>query len=94
MTAMHNAGTVLEMVLEQERTTYASLKPELLEHNSGQFALIHQDRLLGTYTTFDEAYEAGVRELGNVPFLIQQVTEEDEVVRYPALLVGLVGAGS
>ena len=80
------------MALEQELAYFEVQKPQLLEHHAGQFALIHGEQLLGTYTTFQEAFEAGVRALGTQPFLVKQVTAEDRPVQFPALTVGLISA--
>ena len=80
------------MALEKEWEFYQAHKDELLRHYKGQFVLIKDDNLLGTYTLFPEAFDAGVRLLGNQPFLIQQVTETEEVIQYPSLTVGMINA--
>lgn len=82
------------MALEKELEFFKSQKDELLRYYKGQFALIKDDKLLGTFTTLAEAFEAGVRSLGNQPFLIKQVMEGDEVIQYPALAVGMLYAHS
>jgi len=56
--------------------------------------VIKSDRFLGAYTTEQEAYEAGLKEFGNVPFLIKRVVKEEEVVRFPALAIGVVNANT
>jgi len=80
------------MALEREREYYESLKEDLLRHHEGQFAVIHADQLLGTYTTFDEALAAGVRAYGTQPFLIQEVAEKAGEIQHPALTVGMLYA--
>ncbi len=82
------------MALEQELAYYNQRKPELLEHYLGQFALIKKRELLGTYTTLNEAFEAGIQKLGNKAFLIKQVAETDETIHFPALSVGMISAHS
>jgi hypothetical protein len=82
------------MALEQETAYFEAHKAELLEHNRGQFAVIHEDRLLGAYTRFDEAFEAGIQIVGNRPFLIRQIVEDEIPQQFPALAVGMVGAHS
>jgi hypothetical protein len=82
------------MALETEVEFYNSQKNDWLEHYEGKFALIKGKKLLGTYTTWEEAFDAGVQKLGNVPFLIKQVQEKDEVVQFPALAVGAISASS
>jgi len=82
------------MALKTELRFYNDQKEELLKHYKGQFALIKGKKLIGTYTTWEEAFNDGVQKLGNVPFLIREVQEKDEVVQFPALLVGAISAGS
>jgi hypothetical protein len=80
------------MALERETAYFDAHKEELLRHNQGQFALVHDDILLGTFTRFEEAFEEGVKRLGNQPFLIRQILEEELPVQFPALVVGMIGA--
>lgn len=76
------------MVLEKELETFERRLPELLEHNKGQFAVLKGGLLLGTFTTFDEAFEAGVDQWGNKEFLIREVTAVPAVAQFPALAIG------
>jgi len=80
------------MALEHEMAYFEAHRDEWLEHHRGQFALIYGDELLGTYATFEEAFEAGVTRLGNQSFLIRQITEENPSVQFPALVAGMIGA--
>lgn len=82
------------MALETELEYFKSKLPELLKHYDGQYALIKGNKLLGTYTTFQEAYNAGVQELGNEEFLIRQVSESEPMANFPALSVGQLHAHS
>jgi hypothetical protein len=63
-----------------------------LDHYSGQFALIKGDELGGTFTTFNEAFEAGIARYGNVSFLIKPVVADETPVQAPALFVGMLSA--
>ena len=69
------------MVLKVELGFYNNQKEELLKHYTGQFALIKGRTLVGTYEKF-----------GTSPFLIKPVQEEEELVQFPALLVGAISA--
>jgi hypothetical protein len=80
------------MKLEKELAYFNSKREELVSHHEGQFALIKGDSCLGYFTTEAEAYEEGLRQLGNQPFLIKKVTKEEEVDRAPALVLGLINA--
>lgn len=79
-------------MFEKELEYYREHKEELLKHHENQFLVIKDDRFLGAYTTDQEAYDAGLKEFGNVPFLIKRATKEEEVVRFPALALGVVNA--
>jgi hypothetical protein len=75
-------------VLERERRVYDAHKADLLTSSAGQFALVHGDELIGTFTKFSEAYEEGVRRFGLEPFLVQQILAEETAMQLPALYVG------
>jgi len=80
------------MELERELEYFNTRREELISHYEGQFVLIKGDSLLGSFTTEAEAYEEGLKQLGNQPFLIKQVTKEEEIDRLPALVLGLLNA--
>ncbi len=80
------------MALEQEAAYFDAHKDELLQHYRGQYALIHGDELLGTFTQFQEAFEAGISKVGNTAFLIRQVLDDNPTVQFPALAVGMISA--
>ena len=81
------------MPLEQELNYFQDHKAELLQHHQGKFALIHHDQLIGTFDSFAEAFEAGAKQFGTEPFLVQHVAERPDEVQYPALVVGRLSAG-
>lgn len=85
---------VKTMELQKEVEYYQANKEELLKHYKDKFALIKGEELMGTYTTWEEAFNEGVEKLGNVPFLIKQVREQDEIIQSPALAVGAISACS
>ena len=76
-------------VLETEIAYYNERKPDLVEHYLGQFVLIRERELAGSFTTFDEAYAEGVKRYGNVPMLIRRVQKDEPVDHIPALSLGL-----
>ena len=82
------------MTLEKELDYFNQHRDELLKHHAGSFALIVDDEFLGAFTTEAEAYEAGLRRVGNRPLLIKRVAAEDEIVRVPALTLGVLDARS
>ncbi len=82
------------MPLEVELNFFREHRSEWLEHYRGQYALVKDSELHGTFTTFREAFEAGVALLGNQAFLVTVVSEKDERAVIPALSVGVISARS
>jgi len=80
------------MVLDEELKYYKAQYKELLKHYENQFVLISGNKLLGSFTTDSEAYEAGLEWVGNKPFLVKRVVKGDDIERAPALALGLLNA--
>ncbi|MBF0518175.1 MAG: hypothetical protein HQK92_00440 [Nitrospirae bacterium] len=76
--------------LDKELDFYESNLAEFLKHYKGKYALIKNEELINTFTTEEEAYSEGVKEFGNIPFLIKLITETEDVHRLPALTLGLI----
>lgn len=81
-------------ILTVERQYFAEMKPELLKHSEGKFALIKGRELVGTFDTQEAAYEAGIHKFGNVPMLIEPILSNEIVAHFPALQLGLINASS
>ena len=80
------------MVLEAELQYYEEQRSNLLAHHKGQYVLIKWNQLVGVFLTEEGAFAAGIEQLGNVPFLIQSVREDQEFVQQPSLGVGIISA--
>ena len=78
------------MALETESKVFEMLRNDLVKTHVGQYALIKGDRLDGTFTTFMEAYEAGVRAYGLAQFMVRIIAPDDQSVLIPALNAGLI----
>ena len=64
-------------MLEKELKTYEELKSKLREENpSGGFAVIKEDKILGVWNSRQDALNAGIKEYGNVPFLVKEIGEK------------------
>ena len=65
-------------VLEAAIDTFMQLLPEMLKKHEGQWVIIKdgEERPLGFSKLQIRAYTRGVREYGNTPFLLRQVSEE------------------
>jgi hypothetical protein len=78
--------------LATELSYFNAHRMEWLAHYAGQFALVKDNTLGGTYTTFNEAYAAAVEKYGSGPFLIKQILARDPEQSTPALFVGALFA--
>jgi len=56
--------------------TFIAKLPKLLKEHSGEYTVFMGRKPLGFWKTFDDAYSAGLKEYGNVPMLIMEVSDE------------------
>ena len=59
--------------LDVEIATYNRLREYLEANHNLEWAVIHGDELVGTYTDFQEAADTAVRRFGENPFLLRRV---------------------
>lgn len=79
--------------LEVELRYFDAKKGEWIgQSHSGHFALVKGEELHGTFSTFQQAFEAGVQLFGRDSFLVKQILDEEPLAIYPALQMGLVNA--
>jgi len=78
------------MELKKEYVYYKANKGELLKQHFGSFVLIKGSETVGFFKSEEEAYKVGLDHFGNRPFLIKQVTREEEVLQSPALVLGVL----
>jgi hypothetical protein len=65
--------------LQHELETYRKLLPTLLDH-AGRFAVIAADRLIGVFSTWEDAAAAGYKEVGlNRQFLIKKIEVHESI---------------
>jgi hypothetical protein len=65
-------GTVM-IELDREIATYETMRADLENRHMGEWVLVFNDKLIGTYPTFDEAAQIAVQDFGRGPYLIRQV---------------------
>lgn len=63
----------------QETAVFNAHKAELLKTAAGKHVVIKGDVILGVFDKASEGYAQAYRQLGNVPFLLRRVQEEEEV---------------
>jgi hypothetical protein len=75
--------------LEIEIRTFNELRSELLKNAAGKFALVKGETLLGTFDSETAAIRHGYRTLGNVAFLVKQITEADIPLSFTSFNLGV-----
>ena len=61
--------------LTEEIAAYETMRRELEIDHFGEWALVHDGELIGTYETFEEAAEVAVPQFGRGPYLIREIGE-------------------
>lgn len=75
--------------LETELRYFNQHRSELLKNAAGKFALVKGEALVGTFESETEAIRHGYQTLGNVPFLVKQVTETDIPLTFTSFNLGV-----
>lgn len=60
-------------VLSNELSAYEDMRGYLETDHFGQWVVLHDEKLAGTYGSFEAAAEDAVRRFGRGPYLIRQV---------------------
>lgn len=80
-------------MLDQEIKYYEAQREKLLATDRDKFVLIKGEKVIGIYDSEAAAYTEGLNEIGNEPFLIKQITDQDgDTVTLPAFVLGLIDA--
>lgn len=78
-------------MLEKELKYFNKMRDEYLKTYQGQFVVISDQSFLGSYTTEQQAYEAGIQKLGiKTAFLVKQVLPGDKQESIPSYTLGLL----
>jgi hypothetical protein len=59
--------------IDKELAVYERIRQDLEAHHMGEWALVHDEQLVGTYGSFDDAAKEAVAKFGRGPYLIRQV---------------------
>ena len=76
-------------MLESEIKTFELNRKELVGRALGKFALIKGERIVGTYDTANDAVRAGYAELGNVEFLVEEISQFDSPLSFTSNLLAV-----
>jgi hypothetical protein len=66
------------MALEKEIETYHREHDRLIP-DSGKYVLIHGDKVIDVFGTYEDALKAGYKEVGLNPFLVKKIVEVEQV---------------
>lgn len=65
--------------IEQEQAAFERLLPEILPEHEGEFVVMHNEEPVGYFTSYNEAYRAGLNRFGlDEVFFVSEVVERDE----------------
>ena len=59
--------------LDKDIAVFDKMREKLEAANMGQWALIHNQKLIGTFDSFDGAAQEAVRQFGKGPYLIREI---------------------
>jgi hypothetical protein len=59
--------------LGDEIAAYERMHADLEAAHLGEWAVVHDEELIGTYTSFDAAARVAVQRFGRGPYLIRQI---------------------
>jgi len=77
-----NLNSNTSLFLKTELSFFAKNKDEYLKHYENMYVLVKGEKFFGAYTSASDAYTAGVKEFGNVSFLIRQVLKDNQQNNY------------
>ncbi len=83
--------TLKEIKLKEEHRFFMSKKWDWMGRYEGKYLLIKGRELIDYFTTFADAYKAGVRRFGHEPFFIKKLVRFEHTESIPALELGLIG---
>ena len=66
------------MALEKELETYKNKLPELKQYE-GKYVLIHDDQVIDTFTSYEDAIKEGYKQFKLEPFLVKQIRSVEQV---------------
>ena len=59
--------------LKKEIAAYETMRGDLEMEQLGKWVVVHDEKLAGTYDSFQKAAEDAVRQFGRGPYLIRQI---------------------
>ena len=66
--------------LEEGERWFEQNRKELLAKHKGKWIVVHDQKLIGIYDSFKEAFTKGIEATGSEGILVREVTEKDEPI--------------
>ena len=66
-------GAAPQFDLDSELAVYEGMRQSLEAHHMGEWVVVHQGKLIGTYDSFESAAKDAVSKFGRAAYLIRQV---------------------
>jgi hypothetical protein len=73
--------------LENEINTYINNREKLISEAEGKFVLISNEKILGVFDTEMDAVHLGIKQLGNIAFLVKQISRIDTPLFFTSNLI-------
>jgi hypothetical protein len=68
------------MDLDKEYQAYKNIKDSLISQgHAGKFVVIKGDQIFDIFLTYEDALRQGLKEYGNIPFLIKEISTVEKV---------------
>ncbi len=80
------------MPLSKEIQAYENFRSELEMDHLGEWVVVHDEKLIGRYLSFEAAAEDAIERFGRGPYLIRQIGQAP--LTLPASVVYGVGYGT
>ena len=66
--------------LKKEMGWFEDNRTELLKLHEGKWIVVYNQKQIGIYETFGEAYSDGIEKTKSEELLVKQITEKDELL--------------
>lgn len=82
--------SVKDLELARELEAYNRMKEELIKKYEGKVVAIKNGKLIGVYSSEEEAFKDIVKKYGFTPVLIKHVSRKEKIEHLPAYTYGLL----
>lgn len=79
----------VDIQLQKELEFYLKQSDDWKKQNYGKFVLIKDQKIHGTFESYEDALKEAVEKFGNTKFLIQEIGSEDRINYSTFALLGV-----